>query len=152
MKNSMSIALAVCVSLAVAGSAVAAIDAAAVLKTRSDGMKSQGAALKGLGQGLASGGSAADLKVFSAKLVETSGQLPGWFPKGSGPESGLKTKAKADIWSDAAGFKAAADNFKTQAGKLDATVAGGDMDAIKAQFGATRAACKSCHEKYEVQD
>jgi cytochrome c556 len=152
MKKTMSAVLAAGLALGVAGASYAALDAAAAVKARQDGMKSQGAALKGFGQGLGSGASAADLRQFSAKLVQTSGQLPGWFPKGSGAESGVKTKAKPEIWSDAAGFKAAADNLKAQAGKLDAAVAGGDMDAIKAQFGATRAACKSCHEKYEVQD
>lgn len=152
MKKMMSAVLAAGLVLGAAGASYAALDAAAVIKARQDGMKSQGGALKGLGQGLGSGASAADLKQFSAKLVDTSAQLPGWFPKGSGPESGVKTKAKAEIWSDAAGFKAAADNLKTQAGKLDTAVAGGDTDAIKAQFGAVRAACKSCHEKYEVQD
>jgi len=152
MKRMMSAALAASLVLAAASASYAAFDAAAAIKVRQDGMKSQGAALKGFGQGLGSGASAADLKQFSAKLAQNAAQLPGWFPKGSGPESGVKTKAKAEIWSDKAGFKAAADNFKTQATKLDQTVAGGDMDAIKAQFGATRAACKSCHEKYEVQD
>lgn len=152
MKIVASAVLAAGVALAVAGTSYAALDAAAAVKARQDGMKSQGAALKGLGQGLAGGASAADLKQFSAKLVQTSGQLPGWFPKGSGPESGVKTKAKPEIWSDAAGFKAAADSLRAEAGKLDAAVASGDMDAIKAQFGATRAACKSCHDKYEVKD
>jgi cytochrome c556 len=152
MKKTMSAVLAAGLVLGAAGVSYAAFDAAAAVKTRQDNMKSQGAALKGLGGGLASGASAADLKQFSAKLVQTSAQLPGWFPKGSGQESGVKTKAKPEIWSDAAGFKAAADNLKVQAGKLDAAVAGGDMDAIKAQFGATRAACKACHDKYEVQD
>lgn len=152
MKTMMSAVLAAGLVLGVAGASYAAFDAAAVIKTRQDGMKSQGGALKGLGQGLAGGASAADLKPFSTKLVETSAALPGWFPKGSGAESGVKTKARPEIWSDAAGFKAAGDNLKVQAGKLDAAVAGGDIDAIKAQFGATRAACKACHDKYEVQD
>jgi cytochrome c556 len=152
MKTMVSAVLAAGVALAVAGSAMAGFDAAAAIKTRQDGMKSQGAALKGLGQGLAGGAAAADLKQFSAKLVQTSGQIGSWFPAGSGPESGLKTKAKPDVWSDPAGFEAARKNLAAQAGKLDAAVASGDTDAIKAQFGATRQACKACHDKYEVAD
>ncbi|MDQ0464247.1 cytochrome c556 [Caulobacter ginsengisoli] len=152
MKIVVSAVLAAGVALAVAGTSYAALDAAAVIKTRQDGMKGQGGALKGLGQGLGSGASAADLKVFSAKLVASSAQVGGWFPKGSGPESGVKTHAKSEIWSDAAGFATARTNFATQAGKLDAAVASGDMDAIKAQFGATRLACKACHDKYKAED
>lgn len=152
MKRLMSAVVAAGVAMSVAGASYAAFDAAAAIKARQDGMKAQGAALKGMGQGLSGGASAADLKQFSAQLALKGSQLQGWFPKGSGPESGVKTKAKAEIWSDAAGFKAQVDNFKTQATKLDQAVDGGNMDAIKAQFALTRAGCKSCHEKYEVQD
>jgi len=62
--------------------------------------------------------SAAGLQANSAKINTLSAQLPRWFPKGSGPEAGVKTGAKAEIWSDAAGFGTAARNFQTQAGQL----------------------------------
>ena len=152
MKIVKSAVLAAGLALAVAGTSYAALDAAAMIKTRQDGMKGQGGALKGIGQGLGGGASAADLKVLSAKLVASSAQVGGWFPKGSGPESGVKTHAKSEIWSDAAGFKAARDNFAAQAAKLDAAAASGDVEAIKAQFGPTRMACKGCHDKYKAED
>src|SRR4051812_241871 len=37
--------------------------------------------------------------------------LPTWFPKGSGVEARPKSLAKPDIWTDAAGFNAAAANL-----------------------------------------
>ncbi len=77
-------------------------------------------------------------------------QLPGWFPKGSGPEAGVKTAAKAEIWSDAAGFDAAAMRLQTEMTKLADLSAAGDLDAIKAQARATGAACQACHEKYRA--
>ena len=77
-------------------------------------------------------------------------QLPTWFPKGSGPEAGVKTAAKAEIWNDAAGFDAAVTKAQGEAGRLADVAAGGDLDAIKAQFRVTGAACNACHEKYRA--
>src|SRR5581483_7171193 len=72
-------------------------------------------------------------------------QLPTWFPKGSGPEAGVKTAAKAEVWSDAAGFDAAATKLQTETAKLADVAAAGDLDAIKAQFRTTAGACNACH-------
>ena len=77
---------------------------------------------------------------------------PCWFPKGSGPESGVKTDAKAEVWNDAAGFAAAANRFQGEAAKLQEIAAGGDIAAIKAQVRATGGACKNCHDKYRVPE
>jgi cytochrome c556 len=77
-------------------------------------------------------------------------QLPTWFPKGSGPEAGVKTAAKAEIWTDAAGFDAAVSKAQAETAKLAEVAAGGDVDAIKSQARATGAACNACHEKYRA--
>src|SRR5439155_22475546 len=77
-------------------------------------------------------------------------QLPTWFPKGSGPEAGVKTAAKAEIWSDAAGFAVAVGKLQDETAKLQQAATAGDMDAIKAQVRATAGACKNCHDTYRA--
>lgn len=104
------------------------------------------------------GGTGAELRKESPdKAAVTAGAaqakalaqaLPTWFPKGSGPEAGVKTAAKAEIWSDADGFEAAAMRLQSETAKLADLAAGGDLDAIKAQARATGGACNACHEKY----
>ena len=84
----------------------------------------------------------------AAKMKALAADLPSWFPKGSGPEAGVKTAAKAEIWTDAAGFAAAATKLQDETAKLQDVAAGGDLDTIKAQVRATNAACKACHDKY----
>lgn len=86
----------------------------------------------------------------AAALRDSAAQLPSWFPKGSGKEAWPKTEAKAEVWSDAAGFGAAAANLQAQAAKLDQLAQAGDLDAIKAQVKAAGGACKACHDKYRV--
>ncbi len=76
--------------------------------------------------------------------------LPSWFPKGSGPEAGVKTAAKAEIWTDAAGFAAAAGKLADETAKLQQVATAGDLDAIKAQMRATGGACKNCHDTYRA--
>jgi len=78
--------------------------------------------------------------------------LPSWFPKGSGPEAGVKTAAKAEIWTDAAGFAAAAGKLADETAKLQQAATGGDLDAIKAQARATGGACKNCHDTYRAAE
>jgi cytochrome c556 len=86
----------------------------------------------------------------AAQAKALAAALPTWFPKGSGPEAGAKTAAKAEIWSDAAGFDTAVAKVQAETAKLADVAAGGDLDAIKAQARATGGACNACHEKYRT--
>jgi cytochrome c556 len=88
----------------------------------------------------------------AAKLKALGADLPTWFPKGSGPETGLPTAAKPEIWTDADGFAAAAAKLQDETAKLAAVSTGGDMDAIKAQVRVTAGACKLCHDKYRAPE
>ena len=73
----------------------------------------------------------------AATMKTLSTQLPGWFPRGSGVQVRPKSEAKNEIWTDAAGFTAAASNFQVQASKLQQVAQAGDMDAVRAQMRAT---------------
>lgn len=88
------------------------------------------------------------LAANAGKLKALAAQLPGWFPKGSGPEGGVKTAAKTEIWSDSAGFGAVSDRYIAETAKLEEVSRAGDLAAIQAQTRAVGAACRSCHEKY----
>ncbi len=151
----MTISLAL-VGLAVAGAALAQ-DAApttpggkAVL-TRQAHYKDLAKAFGGVGAELRK--DAPDKAVISAGAAMAAGlatDLPSWFPKGSGPEAGVKTAAKAEIWTDAAGFAAAAAKLQGETAKLQQLAMAGDIDAIKAQARAVGGACKTCHDAYRA--
>ena len=57
----------------------------------------------------------------------------------------VKTGAKAEIWTDAAGFTADWKALDTAVAALAATT---DEASFKAAFPALGAACKGCHEKF----
>ena len=88
----------------------------------------------------------------SGKLRALAVQVPSWFPKGSGPESGVKTEARAQVWSDAAGFSAAANRFQVESSKLNQFSAAGDIAGARNQARAVGATCKGCHDKYRQGD
>ena len=123
------------------------------LVARQAHFREQNAAFKALGEDLRKEpADKAALADAAARLKAIAADLPTWFPKGSGPETGLKTAAKAEIWTDAEGFAAAATNFQAETAKLEQLATAGDLDAAKAQARATTAACKACHDKYRAAE
>jgi cytochrome c556 len=76
-----------------------------------------------------------NLKAFAANL-----------PKGSGPESGLTTKAKSEIWTSSTAFNNAL-NAGLSASQALATTTG-EPATVAAQARALTQACAGCHTNY----
>jgi len=66
----------------------------------------------------------------------------------AGSEAGAPTKARPEIWSNAAGFKQAWEGFAAETPKLVAAAQSGNMDQIKAAFGPVVKACDNCHDNF----
>jgi cytochrome c556 len=80
----------------------------------------------------------------NADVIATMAKLP-WQGFGAGTEGG---KAKANIWSDAAKFKAGGDKLAADAARLEVAAKSGNLDQIKAAFGAYAGNCKTCHDEF----
>jgi len=84
-----------------------------------------------------------------AALVLTLGkEIPNWFPEGSGPGKGIKTKARAEIWTQAADFTRLQEMFMATAEAMNQTAAAGDVSALSAQFEKMGEACSECHKQF----
>lgn len=146
----------VVLSLALAAGAPAAVAQSAGAKAaaaREQNFKSLGAAFKAIRDELGNGSpDKAVLQANARKMNTLAGQLPSWFPRGSGPESGAKQGAKAEVWTDAAGFAAAARNLQGETAKFQQVAMAGDIDAMKAGVRGLGGACKTCHDKYRVPE
>jgi cytochrome c556 len=120
---------------------------------RHDNFKKLGGAFKAANDELKKDAPNKAVILASANQMKAlSGQIPSWFPRGSGPESRANTDAKPEIWRDAAGFAAAASRNQAEINKFQQLAAGGDMGAVAAQAKAVGASCKGCHEKYRVPE
>jgi cytochrome c556 len=95
---------------------------------------------------------AQDAALHANALRDLALTMGGLFPAGSGPAPGLETDAKPEIWSQADKFAAAVKKMETEATKLAEVAKGGDLAAIKAQFGAVGGACGDCHDAYKVDE
>jgi cytochrome c556 len=71
-----------------------------------------------------------------------------WDGFGPGTDKGAPTKAKPDVWSNPARFKQAAEAFQAETPKLVAAAQSGNMDQIKAAFGAVTKSCDNCHDTF----
>jgi cytochrome c556 len=115
--------------------------------------KQLGAAFKAINDEARKGSPDPAVLAANAKKVNAlASQMGAWFPTGSGAESGVKTGAKSEIWSDPQGFAAAVQRLQGATGKLQQIAVGGDADGLKAQVRATGGACKGCHDKFRVPD
>lgn len=123
------------------------------VKSRLAGFRELGAAFKNVNDELKSDTPQAIVLQLSARQIRDSARLQyGWFPAGSGPQPGVKTAAKPEIWSKPAEFKAAQDNFANAAAAFYKVSAGGDPAAIKAQAKLLGATCSSCHKAFRTED
>lgn len=147
-----NLAIAAGLSLAAAGGALAQSAAEQAVTARQAGYKQIGAAFKAINDEMRQRSPDMGVVAQAARtLKQHADRVPGWFPKGSGPETRLKTDAKAEIWTDAAGFAAASQALQAQATRMQQLAVAGDVDGVKAQIRTLGGTCKSCHDKYRAE-
>jgi len=88
----------------------------------------------------------AKMAAENADVVLTLSKLP-WAAFGEGSDKG-DTRAKPEIWKEAAKYKEAADKMQAEIGKLNVAAKSGNIDALKAAFGPAAASCKACHDNF----
>jgi cytochrome c556 len=93
---------------------------------------------------------------FDAKVAQDNeaifavvSKLP-WSAFTEGSDKG-ETKAKPEIWSDAAKFKEAQDKLMSETVKLNAAVKTGKLEDLKVAVGAVGGACKNCHDQFRAK-
>lgn len=73
------------------------------------------------------------------------------FVPGSGPSSGLPTRAKALIWTEQANFGRIQQQMISAANALNVSAAAGNVAGLTAARNALGATCKSCHDRYREE-
>ncbi len=100
---------------------------------------------------MASGKAPFDAKVAAdnAAIVETLSKLP-WAGFVAGSDKG-DTRALPDIWKEQDAFKSGADKMQAEIVKLVAATKTGNLDNVKAAFGAAGQTCKACHDDFRKE-
>ena len=139
----------------VLGTAVVARSAttADVIEARQTSLKAMGKAMKSSAESFKSGSPDAVLIRANAQVIAgNADKLATWFPAGTGAGGPTKTGAKAEIWTDPAGFAKAAGDFSAAAKAFGAAAQGNDLAATGAALATLGGTCKACHEKYREKD
>lgn len=148
--------IAVGIAVAVLGSSCAYAASPAVIAAitaRKANYKEIGGAFKTINDEIKTGApDLATIRPLARDLLSrASGQLK-FFPKGSGPESGEKTRAKAAIWADQATFVKLHNDMLGAARALQAATVSGDVAAMTSARTALGGACKACHDKFRESE
>ena len=137
----------------VLGTAAIAATPADIVTARQANYKQIGKASKAIADQLRSPESSIATIQANAQILDSlAPKLPGWFPKGSGPESGVKTAALPAIWEKKADFRKAAATFAAAARTLRTAAARGDLAQVKTAFPAVGSSCKGCHESFKAKN
>jgi cytochrome c556 len=123
-----------------------------LVKERINKLKQAGGAMQFLGK--YDGSDAAKAAEAAKVLDDTAAGLAVWFPEGSGPGgAGIEeTRAKAEIWSDRAGFDAKIKSYDDAVGVLTTAVSTNDPAQIQTALAGVGASCKACHEAYRTPE
>jgi cytochrome c556 len=105
-----------------------------------------GGALAMMKQTLDANGDLTTLAPRIERLNQWAQDLPTMFPEGSNIAA---SGAKPEVWSDHAGFQAAADRFRTAVQALAAPAAANDHAAFLTAWTAAHDACSACHDAYK---
>jgi cytochrome c556 len=136
---------------AAAAAPVSGAQAAAIMKTRHDGMEEMGKALKTLHRDLDSDDpNVGEIRSAAATIYKNSKAASAWFPAGTGPEAG-KTGAKPEIWQNPQDFAAKLAALQHYAQQYYQASVTGDVGTLKANEATIAGTCKACHDKYRAE-
>jgi cytochrome c556 len=123
------------------------------IEARQSQLKKMGKAFKTISDQLkADSPDLEQIQTAAAAVPKESATMVDWFPEGTGPESGVKTKALPIIWENKTDFNDKVATMQEAATQLVTVAQGGDVAAIAAAFKTTGGSCKACHDKYRMED
>ncbi len=124
-------------------------DAADAIRARQANFKEMARASKAIGDQLkARNPSIADIQASARILADHAPRILTWFPAGSGEETGARTRAKAEIWSNPEGFGEAAARFIATSETFNMIAGTGDVDAIRTAQADLGPSCRNCHDRF----
>ncbi len=125
----------------------------AVMHERHEGFERIGDNFKLVNDKIKAGGGLDPDTAAAARVISVeSTKIARWFPQGSGPETGAKTGAKAEIWQNQDDFGQKRENLVTESARWVQLADAGDSAAFVAQTKTVGGTCKGCHDTYRKKD
>ena len=126
---------------------------AKVIALRKGNFKEIGGSFKAINDELKSGSPDLAMVRPAARDVAARARVAAnLFPRGTGQEAGVQTRALPAIWTQSAEFVQLQRNMIAAATALDAVAAAGNVAALPGAVRAVGMTCKSCHDKFRETD
>ncbi|WP_162527151.1 c-type cytochrome [Sphingomonas solaris] len=139
--------------LASVGASVQAAAPETIIQARKAKYREIGKAFKSINDEVKKSAPDRGLIGSSASLIAGNlRQVGSLFPAGSGPSSGVRTKALPTIWTKWPEFARLNAAATGEAGKLVLASRGADVAAIAAQARSLGKACQACHQQFRDED
>lgn len=124
--------------------------ALALMEERHENYEKIGKAMRKAKQGLDSN-DPESVRAAAATINELAPKAESWFPAGTGPEVG-KTDAKAEIWQQPQQFAEGMKKFREAAAAFHQAALASDLAATKEAHANLGKTCKSCHDRFRLED
>ena len=144
LRTALIFAMLLITGMADAPQIAAHANATGIVKERMDNFKATQGHLKAISR-LLSSAEFDEIANRASTMRDWGAAMPAAFPEGSG---GAPSDAAPEIWSDNAGFVAAASDHVGALDELIAAAKAGDAGAVRTAFKAVAGTCKACHMKY----
>jgi cytochrome c556 len=153
MMMKLRVAAVAALGLAAAGIAYAQSPGAAI-QQRQDTMKANGGAMRVLtpmARGEQPWNQGAAVQALDTLMKNSDAKVVQLFPRGSGPESGVKTAALPAIWEKMGDFGTALKALNDAAENVLKLARANDEAGFKANFASIGRACGGCHEPFRAK-
>ena len=151
--NRIVLSLVTFVALVGTAAAQSSNPAQTVIRARQASYKQMGAAMKSIVEQSRSDTPSRPMLLQSTeRILYFSRRISRWFPRGSGPETGIPTHARPEIWTDRAGFTRAAAGLEAAARRFGVIAQRGEPAAIRAAVPMVANACRACHDRFRVDE
>lgn len=127
-------------------------EAKTTIETRQANFKEIGKSFKTIRDELKGDADMAKIKAAADTIAADAKKIQPLFPEGTGPEAGVETEAKAEIWNDKATFNEAAKKLIAESAIFAELAATGDAEKINAGVRGLGGACKNCHDQFREED
>jgi len=136
-----------------AGAQEEEVDVAVIVEGRQSNLRDLGAAFKAINDELKKSSPLLPvIQQYARQIDDLAKQQRFWFPPGSGPQPGVDTKAKPEIWTRSDDFGTAQAALTREAATMLQTAEGKDIAAIKQQQRALGKTCEGCHRPFRVEE
>lgn len=123
------------------------------VKGRQSGFREMGTAVKNIDESK-SAGVRFDVELLADvhNIAANVDQMPYWFPPGSGPESGMKTRALGEIWKSRERFDRLAARLAREVKAFEQFAEQRQQKEFLDQFETVTVVCDECHKTYRREE